>query len=68
MYVCLRGCVWLLITILDRIKGEFLFQILLRTREVSPCFRVLKNKYEEDDYEEFQLLILTHSLMELSPS
>jgi hypothetical protein len=49
----------LYITVSARVKGKFfLFQILLLRTEGSSYFRVPKNKCEEDDYEEFELLMI----------
>jgi hypothetical protein len=39
------------------VLGEF-FGFKYIFSEKSPYFRVLRNKYEEDDYEEFESLIL----------
>jgi hypothetical protein len=44
---------------------SFFFQILLLTKEGSPYFRILNNKYEEDDYEEFKLLITYNDMCEI---
>jgi hypothetical protein len=39
--------------IIPNIRRGFLFQILLLEKEESLYFRILKNKFEEDDYEQF---------------
>jgi hypothetical protein len=41
------------------IKRSFLFQMLLLRKEGLPCFRVLKNKFEEDNYELYLLILIT---------
>lgn len=44
-------------TVLAQISGEYFFQILLPRKEESCYFRILMNKYEDDDYEKLQFLI-----------
>jgi hypothetical protein len=40
-------------TVLARIQGEICLQILLHRKGGSPYFRVLRNKSEKDDCDEF---------------